>query len=77
MELYRDLLAAPVESWDQPYELKFDWIPPEKRYPSRRKIALHALLHGQRHYAQLATLVRVTGRPAPFMGDLLFSLAVP
>lgn len=76
VELYRELLAAPAESWDQSYELKFDWIPPEKRHPSRRKAALHALLHSQRHYAQLATLVRVAGYPARFMGDLLFSFAV-
>jgi uncharacterized damage-inducible protein DinB len=76
IELFGGLLDAPAENWAQAYELKFDWIPPEQRSPSRRKIALHALLHSQRHYAQLATLVRVAGYPSHSMGDLLFSAAV-
>jgi hypothetical protein len=46
---------------DRPYELKFEWLPPEKRSVSRRRIAAHLLVHSQRHYAQLATLARVAG----------------
>jgi len=76
MELFRDLLAERAESWDQSYELKFDWLPAEERHVSRRKIALHALIHSQRHYAQLATLVRVAGFPVKTRGDLLFSVAL-
>ncbi len=76
MELYRGLLAEPAARWDEPYELKFDWLPPEKRCISRRKAALHSLLHSQRHYAQLATLVRVAGYPVTVRGDLLFSVAL-
>jgi uncharacterized damage-inducible protein DinB len=76
VELYRGLLAAPAASWDEPYELKFDWLPPEKRSVSRRKIAAHLLVHSQRHYAQLATLVRVAGCPVTAAGDLLFSVAL-
>jgi len=51
-------------------------IPPEKRTPSRRKVAGHMLFHSQRHWAQLATLVRAAGFPSGFKGDLLFSSAL-
>jgi uncharacterized damage-inducible protein DinB len=73
MELFRGLLAAPAANWDESYELKADWLAPEKRNVSRRKVAAHFLLHSQRHYAQLATLVRVAGYPVTVWGDLLFS----
>ena len=76
MELYRELLAGPDGRWNDTYELKFDWVPPEKRHVSRRKIALHSLIHSQRHYAQLATLVRTAGFPVKTGGDLLFSSAL-
>jgi uncharacterized damage-inducible protein DinB len=39
-------------------------------------MAAHALFHGQRHWAQLATLVRVAGFPSGFKGDLLLSRAL-
>jgi uncharacterized damage-inducible protein DinB len=71
--IFRDLLAAPEQTWSEPYILEFDWMPPEERSVSRRKIALHALFHSQRHWAQLATLVRSAGFPSMFRGDLLFS----
>jgi uncharacterized damage-inducible protein DinB len=74
--LYKKLLAAPAHTWSDPYVLKFDWIPAEQRTVSRRKIAAHALFHGQRHWAQLATLVRNAGFPSDFRGDLLFSPAL-
>jgi len=74
--LYRELLAEPAARWEEFYELKFDWLPPEKRHVSRRKVACHSLLHNQRHYAQLATLVRVAGYPVTVRGDLLLSLAL-
>jgi uncharacterized damage-inducible protein DinB len=53
-----------------------DWVPPEARTVSRRKVAVHALFHSQRHWAQLATLVRNAGFPSGFKGDLLFSPAL-
>jgi uncharacterized damage-inducible protein DinB len=74
--IFRRLLAAPVESWEQPYILDMDWVPPEMRTVTRRKIAVHALFHSQRHWAQLATLVRTAGFPSGFKGDLLFSQAL-
>ena len=70
------LLAAPEQTWSEPFVLEFDWVPLEQRTVSRRKIALHALFHSQRHWAQLATLVRSAGFPSKFRGDLLFSPAL-
>jgi hypothetical protein len=76
VEMFRNLLAAPEESWSGTYVLEFDWVPEEERAVSRRKIAAHALFHSQRHWAQLATLVRNAGFPSNFRGDLLFSPAL-
>lgn len=71
--IFRDLLSAPEDTWNEPYLLNFSWAPPEMRTVSRRKVAAHALFHSQRHWAQLATLVRNAGFPSNFRGDLLFS----
>jgi uncharacterized damage-inducible protein DinB len=73
MGMFRGLLAAPESAWSDPYVLKFDWIPEDRRTVSRRKIAAHALIHGQRHWAQIATLVRNAGSPSKFWGDVLFA----
>ncbi|HZQ91705.1 MAG TPA: DinB family protein [Terriglobales bacterium] len=43
---------------------------------SKRKLAVHILLHGIRHYAQLATAVRQGGYPQPWMHDIMFSDAM-
>ena len=64
------------ESWEQTFVLDMDWLPPEARAVSRRKVAVHALFHSQRHWAQLATLVRAAGFPSGFKGDLFFSRAL-
>ncbi len=56
--------------------LDFHWLPPQARTSSRRKVMAHALFHSQRHWAQLATLVRAAGFPSGFKGDLLFSSAL-
>lgn len=71
--LYRRVLANPEENWEAPYMLDVPWLPADKRTFSRRKVLGHALFHGQRHWAQLATLVRAAGFPSEFRGDLLFS----
>jgi uncharacterized damage-inducible protein DinB len=76
VEVFRDLLADADESWEEPFVLDVDWLPPEARTVSRRKVAVHALFHSQRHWAQLATLVRAAGFPSGFKGDLLFSRAL-
>jgi uncharacterized damage-inducible protein DinB len=73
MVIFRELLAGPENLWNEPYVLKFDWIPEDRRTVSRRKIATHALIHSQRHWAQLATLVRNAGFPSGYWGDVLFA----
>jgi uncharacterized damage-inducible protein DinB len=76
MEIFRGLLAADEASWSESFTLDLAFIPPERRTVSRRKIGAHALLHGHRHWAQLATLVRAAGFSSGFGGDMLFSRAL-
>jgi uncharacterized damage-inducible protein DinB len=76
VQVFRALLDDPAQNWDEPQTLKFPWLPPEGLTVSRRKMAAHALFHSQRHWAQLATLVRAAGFPSGFKGDLLFSQAL-
>ncbi len=76
MEIFRGLLTAKDESWEEPYYLDLAWVPQEARTMSRRKVAVHALIHSPRHWAQLATLVRTAGYSSEFRGDLLFSRAL-
>ena len=73
MEILRGLIKAGDAGWSESYTLELPNIPPEMRVLSRRKVALHELLHGHRHWAQLATLLRVAGFSSGFRGDLLFS----
>lgn len=73
VEIFRNLIAAPEKEWKEVYPVEIPQIPEELRRPSRRKVAAHALIHSQRHYAQLATIARQAGFPVPFGGDLLFS----
>ena len=74
--IYSDLLADPSQDWDAVMTINLDWLPPQARHPSRRKVMAHALFHSHRHWAQLATLLRAAGHPTEFKGDLLFSLAI-
>ena len=76
VQIFRALLDDPVQNWDETKTLDFPWLPPEARTVSRRKVVAHALFHSQRHWAQLATLVRAAGFPSGFKGDLLFSSAL-
>jgi uncharacterized damage-inducible protein DinB len=76
-QILRTLLDDPAQDWEEALTLNFSWLPPDARTFSRRKLAAHMLFHSQRHWAQLATLVRVAGFPSAFQGDLLFSRALP
>jgi uncharacterized damage-inducible protein DinB len=76
LEILRGLMAAPDQGWEQPFTFEIEKLPPELRTLSRRKVAVHLLFHSQRHYAQLATLVRNAGFQSEFKGDLLFSSAL-
>jgi uncharacterized damage-inducible protein DinB len=74
--MFQFLLDDPATNWNETITLAYDWIPPDLRKASRRKLAAHALLHSQRHWAQLATLVRDAGFPSNYWGDLIFSRAL-
>jgi len=73
MSMFRGLLAAAESSWSELYVIQLDVIPPNLRNVPRRKIAANALIHSQRHWAQLATLVRSAGFPSDFQGDVIFA----
>jgi uncharacterized damage-inducible protein DinB len=75
-KILRSLLDDPAFAWDVKLNLAAQFLPPEKRTPTRRKALAHLLLHGPRHWAQLATLVRVAGFQSGFFGDLLISSAL-
>lgn len=75
-EIFRTLLSNPPNYWETTYTLNIPQIPAEQRTMSRRKVMAHTLFHGQRHWAQLATLVRAAGFPSDFRGDLLLSSAL-
>jgi uncharacterized damage-inducible protein DinB len=70
-QISREVIDDPAHDWRQ--TLSFDWLPPQARTGTHRKYMAHALLHGHRHWAQLATLVRAAGFPSEFKGDLIFS----
>ena len=73
VQVFHAMLDDPNLNWDETMTLKYPWLPPEGLTVSRRKVAGHALFHSQRHWAQLATLVRAAGFPSGFKGDLLLS----
>lgn len=59
MEMLRGLLT--LETFDWQGEIEFMTLTAGRRKASRRAVFQHALLHGIRHYAQLATLGRQHG----------------
>jgi uncharacterized damage-inducible protein DinB len=76
MKTFRSLLDAPTENWEQTMTFNFAWLQAKNRTLSRRKLMAHALFHGHRHWAQLATLLRTAGHPTGLVGDLIFSSAL-
>ncbi len=69
---FRSLLDDPSIAWDE-MTVHYPWRKPEAPKPTPRKALAHVLLHSQRHWAQLSTLVRAAGFSSGFLGDLLFS----
>jgi uncharacterized damage-inducible protein DinB len=59
VSLLKNLLADPSFDWD--HDLEFMTLTAGRRRATCRTVFQHALLHGIRHYAQLATLVRPHG----------------
>jgi uncharacterized damage-inducible protein DinB len=76
VDILNACLADQGKDWEETITLDYAWLPPEARTFSRRKAAAHMLFHSQRHWAQLATLVRAAGFPSGFKGDLLLSPAI-
>jgi uncharacterized damage-inducible protein DinB len=72
---FRALLENPHTTWDEK-SVHYPWRRPEAPKPTPRKALAHILLHSQRHWAQLSTLVRSQGFPSGFLGDLLLSSAL-
>jgi len=68
---YRKLAADDSTDWNE--KLEFTTISMGTRSAPRKTILFHALLHGIRHYAQLATLVRQYGIQPDWPMDFLFS----
>ena len=75
-EILRGLINDSSKDWEEKMTLDLAFLSPEERTLSRRKALVHTLLHGQRHWAQLATLLRTAGFPAGFKGDFLLSSAM-
>ncbi len=70
---YRVLLADPNYKWDE--EFRFLTRSEGPLVAPRRVILFHGLLHGIRHYAQLATLMRHAGIAPDWHMDYLFMAA--
>ena len=64
-------IAANDADWDGP--LTFLTRSAGELTASRRKIFIHALLHGVRHWAQLSTYLRQKGYKQDWQHDLIFS----
>ena len=72
--LYRDYLATATDA-DLATVLEFPTRGGVVR-ASKRKVVLNGLLHGSRHWAQLATALRHAGHPTDWPHDLLFTDAI-
>lgn len=56
--------------------VEFETLSAGMQSASARKIVAHVLIHGIRHWAQLATILRQHGEAADWMHDLLMSDAL-
>jgi uncharacterized damage-inducible protein DinB len=70
-ELKQLLEGFPAQEWDAPVELKFPHLNVVRR-ATPRKIAVHVVMHEIRHWAQIATLLRLEGLTVGFH-DFLYS----
>ena len=64
--------AFPAEKWDVPFEFK---LMNSVLRVTPKKIIVHVLVHEMRHWAQIATLLRLNGMTGEFH-DFLFSTAM-
>lgn len=70
MTIFQELLAAEDDNWEAALEFTTRTMGPLRS--DRKTILFHALLHGIRHYAQLASLVRQCGVQPDWPMDYLF-----
>ncbi len=70
MDLFRGLLADPAYDWNE--EVEFVTRRAGSLVATRKTFFIHAMTHGIRHYAQLATLVRQHGVTPDWPMDYLF-----
>ena len=57
--------------------LTFETLTAGARSASARKVVIHSIVHGIRHWAQIATVLRERGYPAQWFHDILLSDALP
>ena len=72
--LVRFIRGATPDDWAR--VLTFETMSAGTLTASARKIVAHALLHGIRHWAQIATALRAHGHPQRWHHDLLMSHAL-
>lgn len=77
IEARRKLTAFLDTDPDLERELTFETLTAGTRSASARKIVTHSMLHGIRHWAQIATVLRQRGYPAQWFHDILLSDALP
>jgi uncharacterized damage-inducible protein DinB len=70
--MYRDYLATATDA-DLASVIEFNTRTAGVIRSSKRKIFLHAMLHGVRHWAQLATALREAGYATNWGKDFLYS----
>jgi len=71
-ELKKFVEEFPSERWDVPFEFK---LMNSTLTATPKKIIVHVLVHEMRHWAQIATLLRLNGMTGEFH-DFLFSPAM-
>jgi uncharacterized damage-inducible protein DinB len=71
-----DQWLARTDDRDMAKVLTFKTITAGTLSASKRKILIHALLHGTRHWAQVANILRVQGHKQDWPHDFLFTDAM-
>jgi uncharacterized damage-inducible protein DinB len=77
VEARRKLAAFLATNPDLDRELTFETLTAGTRSASVRKIVTHSVIHGIRHWAQVATVLRQRGYPTQWFHDILLSDALP
>ncbi|HET7464629.1 MAG TPA: DinB family protein [Longimicrobium sp.] len=72
--LERYVANARPEEWGE--VITFETISAGTLSASKRKVVAHALMHGVRHWAQIATALRQAGHGEQWMHDVLMSSAL-